>query len=122
MPVYRVTVHVPPAHLDRLTAAIGAVEGLRLGDYDQVLWIAAPGLEQFRPLPGALPGLGRVGEVTRTESVRVEFAMPRDPVLLQRVLEQAVWPQHPWEMPAVFVDETLLPLPARSQASRRSSR
>ncbi|WP_066097315.1 hypothetical protein [Xanthomonas massiliensis] len=110
VPVYRITVFVPPAHLDALKRGICAVDPLGAGAYDQVMWIQVPGEEQFRPLPGAHPTLGNVGQLERASSVRLEFAIPRDPERLRRVIEQGIHPHHPWEVPAVFVDESLFPM------------
>ena len=110
-PVYRVTVFVPPAHLETLRNGICAVDSLRQGDYEHGMWISAPGIEQFRPLAGAQPAQGRVGELARVETVRVELCIPRDAARLQRLIEQGIRPHHPWEAPAIFVDEALLPLP-----------
>lgn len=111
LPVYRVTVFVPPEHAPQLKAGLASIEGLRLGNYDQVMWTSAPGVEQFRPLEGARPGEGRVGALSEVTTLRIEFAIARDPALLQRVLEQGVYPHHPWEVPAIFVDAVEFPLP-----------
>lgn len=108
-PVYRVTVFVPPTHLRALQDGILAVDSLRMGDYDQGMWASAEGEEQFRPLAGAQPAAGRIGELSRWPSVRLEFVLPRDPALLERVLRDGVRAHHPWRAPAVFVDEALLP-------------
>ena len=114
LPVYRITVFVPPAHLQALKDGICAADPLRLGHYEHVMWTSAPGEEQFRPLPGAVPAQGKVGELECGATVRLEFSIPRDPVRLRHVLEQGVYPHHPWEVPAVFVDESLFPLPGLS--------
>lgn len=111
LPVYRITVFVPPEHLAALREAVCAVDPLGAGDYDRVMWIAAPGEEQFRPLAEANPTLGRIGETTTAPSVRLEFAIPREPDRLERVIEQGIWPHHPWETPAIFVDESVFPVP-----------
>ena len=106
---YRVTVFVPPAQLRALQDGILAVDPLRDGDYDQVMWVSAPGQEQFRPLPGAQPSAGQVGQLSQLPSVRLEFLLPHDPDLLERVLREGVRAHHPWRVPAIFVDETMLP-------------
>lgn len=111
VPVYRVTVFVPPAHLEALQHGICAVDSLQQGDYGHGMWISAPGMEQFRPLAGAQPTQGRIGELERAETVRLELCIPRDPARLQRLIEQGIRPHHPWEVPAIFVDETSFPLP-----------
>ncbi len=109
-PVYRITVFVPPAQLQALREGILAVEPLGDERYDQVMWYAAPGIEQFRPLAGAVPTQGVLGETSRLPSVRLEFVIPRDPARLARVLREGVRAHHPWESPAIFVDESLQPV------------
>ena len=109
LPIYRITVFVPPAHLQALQAGIREVEPLGDERYDQVMWVSAPGTEEFRPLPGSLPTQGQVGELSRLPSVRLEFAIPRDPERLARVLRDGVRAHHPWESPAIFVDESQQP-------------
>ena len=111
VPVYRITVFVPPAHVQALRDGIVAVDALRMGGYEHGMWTSATGEEQFRPLPGAIPTQGVVGELERGATVRLEFSIPREPERLRRVLEQGVYPHHPWEVPAIFVDESVFPLP-----------
>jgi hypothetical protein len=106
-PVYRVTTFVPPDHLDRVLEGVEREVPLVFGPYDRSAWWSAVGVEQFRPLPGASPTTGEIGRVERVETVRLEFAIPRDRELLERVLSRGLLPSHPWEEPAVFVDESL---------------
>ena len=107
---YRVTTFVPPEALESVLEAVEReAEPLRFGDYERWAWWSAPGVEQFRPLEGAEPTVGNVGELERVPSVRLEFALPRDPALLERVLTRGLVPSHPWEEPVVFVDETSIP-------------
>lgn len=108
-PVYRVSVWVPPGHAQRVLDGIAAVDDLRVGDYDRVAWIAATGVEQFRPLAGARPSQGRIGETERGDSVCVQVCIPRDAGRLRRLVDEGIRPHHPWEVPAIFVDETWLP-------------
>lgn len=105
-PVYRLTIFVPPEHLEALIDSILKVTPLGHGAYDRVCWWTGEGVEQFRPLAGAHPGLGTVGELTRGATVRLELMLDRDPVLLDRVFREGIFPAHPWEEPAVFVDES----------------
>jgi len=104
-PIYRITTFVPPEHLEALLDGVEAEVPLIFGKYDRSAWWWATGIEQFRPLPGATPTVGKVGLVERVATVRVEFAIPRDSELLERVLSRGVTPHHPWEEPAIFVDE-----------------
>lgn len=117
IPVYRITVFVSPAELEALKAGILAVDDLAIGDYREVMWTSAPGLEQFRPGAAASPTLGQVGAFTSAPAVRLEFSIPRDAQRLQRVLVEGVHAHHPWEVPAVFVDESLFPMPALARAT-----
>lgn len=110
IPVYRITVFVPPAHLDALRAGILSVDDLAIGDYHDVMWTSAPGLEQFRPGASSRPTLGEVGELTSAPTVRLEFSIPRDAERLQRVIRDGVHAHHPWEVPAVFVDPSFFPM------------
>jgi hypothetical protein len=110
--VFRVTTYVPPEHLEPLLEAIAReANQLRFGPYEQWAWWSTPGMEQFRPLDGAAPTKGQLGQLERVASVRLEFALPRDPSLLERVLDAGLFPAHPWEVPVVFVEEALSPLP-----------
>jgi hypothetical protein len=110
LPVYRITVFVPPADVDAVKAAICAVDDLAIGHYREVMWTSAPGVEQFRPGPKATPTVGTADALTVDPTVRLECSIARDPQRLQRVL-QAIHAAHPWEVPAVFVDQSLFPLP-----------
>lgn len=109
LPVYRVTVYVPSEHAQRMIDGVCAVDDLRIGDYAHAAWISAPATEQFRPLEGANPSLGGIGELVRAPSVRIEFCIPRDAARLARLVESGIRAHHPWEVPAIFVDETTMP-------------
>jgi hypothetical protein len=109
-PVYRITTFVPPEKLEALLDGITRVVPLEWGKYDRVAWVSGEVMEQFRPLPGSNPGAGKVGEMERVPSVRLEFVIPRDQALLERLLTEGLIPSHPWEEPAVFIDETLVTL------------
>ncbi|HET7176727.1 MAG TPA: hypothetical protein VFK21_12060 [Gammaproteobacteria bacterium] len=104
--VYRITTFVPPEHLEALLEGIASEVPLRYGRYDRAAWWSAVGVEQFRPLPGAKPTAGTIGTIERVPTVRVEFAIPRDPAQLERLITKGLRSHHPWQEPAVFVDET----------------
>ena len=105
--MYRVTIFVPPDYVDALLDGVVREVPLTYGQYDRSAWWSAPGVEQFRPLPGSTPTVGKPGQVERVPTVRLEFAIPRDPALLERVLSRGVIPNHPWQEPAIFVDDSL---------------
>lgn len=68
------------------------------------------GIEQFRPIPGAKPTVGEIGRTERMPTVRIEFAIPHDPGLLERFLARGFLPIHPWQEPAIFIDESSVTL------------
>lgn len=104
-PAYRITTFVPPDNVDAVLDAVERHTPLIFGPYDRSAWWSAVGTEQFRPLPDADPTVGRAGELERLPTVRLEFAIPREPDLLERVVDDGLRPAHPWQEPAVFVDE-----------------
>ncbi|MEO8190005.1 MAG: hypothetical protein ABI682_06655 [Acidobacteriota bacterium] len=113
--VYRVTTFVPPEKVDAVIKSIVAVDPLGHGHYDRVCWRSSGGVEQFRPLEGADPTYGKIGEVAHSSTVRLEFVLPLNPETLRRVLELGLFPAHPWEEPAVFIDETTTTVTSREK-------
>jgi hypothetical protein len=107
-PVYRVTVYVPPESLETVLAAADEAAPMRIGRYEGVAHWSASGTERFRPMAGADPTVGTPGVESRVPTVLLEVVIPRDDELLERVL-QAVVATHPWEEPAIFVDESRTP-------------
>lgn len=107
---YRITVFVPPDHLEALKAGICSVDPLDVGTYDHVMWSVPGGNEQFRPVSGANPTVGEIGELSVVDTVRLEICIPRDPQRLKELIEKGIFPHHPWEVPAVFVDESTFPV------------
>jgi len=109
-PVYRISVYVPPSHLEPLKRGILAVDDLAAGGYMHGMWESAPGCEQFRVQAGTAGMTGEVGELVREPSVRLEFCIARgtadDRARLQRLLEAGIAAHHPWSTPAIFVDST----------------
>src|SRR5271155_2414850 len=102
--VYRITTFVPEADLERLVAGILKVSPLLYGRYDQVIWWSAPGIEHFRPL-----ACDREHVIHEYRSIKVEFAIPCDEQLLERMLGEGIAANHPWEEPVVYVNEAISP-------------
>jgi len=104
---YRITSFVPPDHLDAVLEAVLAEAPLAYGPYDKSAWWSAVGIEQFEPRPGAQPSVGEIGKTERVPTIRLEFVIPREAALLDRVLA-ALLAAHPWQEPAVFIDRTTI--------------
>lgn len=105
--MYRITVYVPPSHLEDLIGSITDRISLRYGNYDSVMWWSCEGTEQFRPLGESRPSEGERGGVSRLPSVMLQFSIPHDSQILEAVINDAIIPFHPWEEPVIQVQEIL---------------
>lgn len=104
---YRITTFVPPEQLDAVLQAVLAQAPLTYGPYDKSAWWSAVGTEQFEPRAGANPTVGEIGKTERVPTIRLEFVIPREAELLNRVVEELL-KAHPWQEPAVFIDATTI--------------
>lgn len=87
---------VPPTHLDAVRDALVAAGAGALGAYDSCTF-STPGEGRFRPLTGADPAIGRVGEVEVVAEVRLETVYPRAE---RAAVVDALRAAHPYEEPA----------------------
>jgi dinuclear metal center YbgI/SA1388 family protein len=100
-PLDKLVVFVPVADADKVLAAVTAAGAGALGDYDQCAW-RTTGEGMFRPLAGAAPSVGTIGEVTRLEETRLETVLPRG---RRGAVVRAMLAVHPYEEPAYDVLE-----------------
>lgn len=91
--------YVPVVDTDGVLAALFEAGAGQVGDYDSCAFVTA-GQGQFRPLAGADPTIGDVGELTRVEENRVELTFPRE--IRDRIVS-ALRSAHPYEEPAFHV-------------------
>ncbi|MCG0239081.1 MAG: Nif3-like dinuclear metal center hexameric protein [Firmicutes bacterium] len=84
---------VPRDHVDRVRKALSDAGAGVIGLYAECSF-ETPGTGTFRPLPGANPYLGTVGELERAEEVRLEMILPasRAQAAVSALLEA-----HPYE-------------------------
>ena len=101
-PAYYVECHVPNAEVDKVLQAVADAVKLEYGKYDQVAFIDAPALEQFRPLEGSKAG--QFASAGRAPTTNVSFSVPRDPVVLKKALD-AIHKVHSYEEPVVYIHE-----------------
>jgi hypothetical protein len=112
-PLDKLVVFVPVADTERLIDALSAAGAGALGDYDRCAW-TVQGTGTFRPLPGAHPTLGRIGESEIVPEARVEMVVAshrRGDVIA------ALRAAHPYEEPA-FDLLAQAPLPSRRGTGR----
>lgn len=91
--------YVPPAETDEVLAALFAVGAGAIGDYRECAFVTS-GMGQFRPVDGADPTIGAVGELEHVREDRVELTFPRD---LREVVVSALRAAHSYEEPAFHV-------------------
>ncbi|MBO9524259.1 MAG: Nif3-like dinuclear metal center hexameric protein [Nocardioidaceae bacterium] len=105
---------VPVADAERVRSAVTEAGAGAIGYYDSASF-TSPGEGRFRPLVGANPAIGRVGDLEVVDEVRVEVLVERR--VRGRVLA-ALLAAHPYEEPAYDV----VPLAALDDPSRGSGR
>jgi dinuclear metal center YbgI/SA1388 family protein len=92
----KVVVFVPLEAADAVRTAVTEAGAGAIGAYDSASF-TTPGEGRFRPLDGANPAIGRVGEVEVVPEARVEAVYPRP---LRRQVVAALRAAHPYEEPA----------------------
>ena len=100
-PLDKLVVFVPVDDTDRVLDALAAEGAGAIGDYERCAW-STTGEGTFRPLPGASPTVGAVGEVARVAEARLEVVLPRR---RRAAVVRALLAAHPYEEPAYDVLE-----------------
>src|SRR3954449_11906063 len=108
---------VPEDHAEAVRTAITAAGARRIGNYDSCTFTVS-GEGTFRPLEGAHPVVGRVGEVELVAEARVESVYPRR---LRAEVVAAMKAAHPYEEVAFDVLE-LAPVPETARARDAAAR
>ncbi|MDP9101977.1 MAG: Nif3-like dinuclear metal center hexameric protein [Actinomycetota bacterium] len=112
-PLDKLVVFVPVAAQGRLLDALSAAGAGAVGDYERCAW-ATSGTGTFRPLSGADPAVGRVGEVSEVAETRLEVVVPRH---RRTAVLRALLAAHPYEEPAYDLLE-LASVPGRRGLGR----
>ncbi len=94
--------YVPVEDTERVLGAVLAAGAGAVGDYRDCAFVA-PGTGQFRPVAGARPAIGTVGDLVKVAEHRVELVLDR---ALRREVIAALRSAHPYEEPAFHVLET----------------
>ncbi len=94
-------VYVPRPDAAAVASAMHDAGAGAVGDYDRV-YFSSEGVGSFRPLDGAAPAIGAVGEVERVEEARLEMVAPRR---LREKVRAALRAAHPYEEVAHHVLE-----------------
>jgi dinuclear metal center YbgI/SA1388 family protein len=113
-PLDKIVVFAPVGDAEAIRAALAASGAGHVGDYDTVSYSVA-GEGRFRPLPGANPTVGRVGELELTDELRIEALLPR---ARRTDVVRAVLAAHSYEEVALDVLELADPGIATTGAGR----
>ena len=97
--VDKLTVYVPADAAAPVRAAIAEAGAGRIGAYDFASF-SSVGEGRFRPLDGAEPTIGTVGEIETVDEVRIEVVLDRT---LRGHVVAAMLAAHPYEEPAFDV-------------------
>lgn len=104
-PLDTLAAYVPVEDADRVRAALAAAGAGRIGDYDQASF-SVTGQGRFRPLAGATPHVGTVGEAETVTEERVQVVLDRG---RRAEVVRALLAAHPYEEPAYEVVEVADP-------------
>ncbi len=97
----KLVVYVPEPDATKLRDALAAAGAGAIGDYDSCSFTTA-GEGRFRPLEGANPVIGRVGDVEVVAEARLEMVVPRS---RRAAVLDAMRANHPYEEVAFDVTE-----------------
>lgn len=100
-PLDKITVMVPADAAAPVRAAIAEAGAGGIGHYDHCTF-STPGTGRFRPLEGAEPAVGTIGDIATVEEERIEAVLPRH---RRRAVVAAMLAAHPYEQPAYDVAE-----------------
>ena len=101
-PLDVLVVYVPVGDTDALLDALFAAGAGTVGDYRECAFVTR-GTGQFRPVAGATPTIGTVGDLEKVSENRVELVLDR---ALRADVVVALRAAHPYEEPAFHVLET----------------
>lgn len=103
--VYLLRIQAPIGDIDRIMDHVVKLTPLLMGKYDSNAFQSAAGVERYRPLDGAVAG-AETALRKRPGVAEVSFQLPRDPELLNRVIEE-IYQVHCYQEPSITVEEIL---------------
>jgi len=97
--MYKLAFFAPTEAAETVKEAVFSSGAGRIGDYEACCFQTS-GIGQFRPLSGAAPHIGRVGDLSLVEEVKIELVC-KDALIRDAVA--ALKKAHPYEEPAYEV-------------------
>lgn len=98
--LYKVETFVPTNQADNIIEALNQIGALTIGgNYDHCIF-QCKGTGSWRPLDGATPFLGTIGEICYAKEVKLEFTCKKE--LIRETL-RTIKKEHPYEVPVINV-------------------
>lgn len=88
--------YVPDSHLESTKQAIFSAGAGGIGNYEHCAW-QVKGIGQFKPVKGADPYIGELGELEQVDEWRVETIVIEENA---QAVAKALKASHPYEEPA----------------------
>ncbi|MCG9514052.1 NGG1p interacting factor NIF3 [Acinetobacter pittii] len=88
--------YVPDSHLESTKQAIFSAGAGGIGNYEHCAW-QVKGIGEFKPVKGADPYIGEVGELEQVDEWRVETIVIEENA---KAVAKALKASHPYEEPA----------------------
>jgi hypothetical protein len=99
------TVQAPTEDISRILKAVTDIEPLVMGKYDSNAFIAATGIEHYRPRDGAAAGTEDAPR-QRPGVCEISFQLPPDQQKLTAITE-AIFQVHSYQEPVIMISEIL---------------
>ena len=95
----KIVVFVPKTHTDIVRQAMGDAGAGRIGLYSHCSY-SVDGIGRYRPMEGAKPSIGEVGNLEQVQEERIECVCERDKA---REVISAIRKVHPYEEVAIDI-------------------
>lgn len=92
-PLKKLAVYVPKEYEEQVRAALGNAGAGHIGEYSHCAF-SSEGIGSFKPLDGAKPFIGEVGELELVHEVRLETVFPKS---VEKAVINAMIKSHPYE-------------------------
>ena len=97
--MYKLTFFVPIDSAENVKQAVFSAGAGKIGNYEHCCF-QTKGMGQFKPLDSANPTIGKVGELTIVEELKIELVCSDDNI---KKAVSALIESHPYETPAYEV-------------------
>ena len=100
--IFQIVFYVPADSLEQVKSAMFLAGAGQLGDYQECCW-QIEGQGQFRPIAGANPHIGDIGNLEQLQEFKVEMLCVESAI---NAAVAALKSEHPYEEVAYFVLES----------------